>query len=210
MDHMPAHSTQDKALAHRSAFHRVWGGLGTLCTLVMVVIATLAVVVAVMSHFSPAGKYTVLGHPVLSVLSGSMSPTIKTGDLVYDRPVTLAEAEHLRVGQIITFRATAGKTFTHRIHAVQILDGSVVYQTKGDANNAPDQPLVAPSQVVGLYEGKVPFGGYVLNALHKPLAVMLLVAAPLLWLLATWLFALAKEGDAKPPAVPRREEVPVM
>lgn len=49
-----------------------------------------------------------------------------------------------------------------------------------------------------------------LNALHKPLAIMLLVAAPLLWLLSTWLFALAKEDEAKPPAVLKPEEVPVM
>lgn len=117
MDHMPADSVENKALGRRSVGRRLWDGLGTFFTLVAVIIATLAVVVAVMSHFSPAGKYNVFGHPVLSVLSGSMSPTIKTGDLVYDNPVTLAEAAHLRVGQIITFRASAGKTFTHRIHA---------------------------------------------------------------------------------------------
>ena len=194
----------------RPIWSRVGSGLGTFATAVVVIVATLAVIISVASHLSPRGQYTVFGHPVLSVLSGSMSPVIKTGDLIYDGPITLAQAEHLHVGQIITFHATADKTFTHRIHALRTVNGLVAYQTKGDANNAPDQALVMPSQIVGLYEGKVPFGGYALNALHKPLSLFLLFLAPTLWLLSTWVFGLAKEADTKRPAAAEREEAALM
>lgn len=214
MDQLLVHAEEDATVSHPLPRPTLWGrlgsALGTLMTLVAVMIATLAVVIAVASHFSPPGQYTVFGHPVMSVLSGSMTPTIRTGDLIYDDHISLARAEHLRVGQIISFRATAEKTFTHRIHAVKTVGGSVFYQTKGDANNAPDQALVAPSQIVGLYQGKMPYGGYFLNALHTPFTLGLLLAAPLLWLLSTWLFDMARKADTKPPAVTKREGAAVM
>jgi signal peptidase len=162
-------------------------------------VATLAVVLAVASHLAPAGQYTVFGHPVLTVLSGSMDPTIRTGDLVYDDQLKPGQATNLRRGQIITFRASPGRpqTFTHRIDAVVDVDGTVAYRTKGDANATPDAALVAPSQVEGLYRGKIPYGGYLLNALHQPFSLLLLLSAPCLWLLSGWLFGLAREADEK-------------
>jgi signal peptidase len=196
----------------KSAFRRIWGAFGTLMTFVAVIFGTLFVVAAVASRFSPPNQYTVFGHPVMSVLSGSMGPTIKTGDLIYDDAISNTEAAHLRVGQVISFRQ--GKdVFTHRIHAIEKVDGSTAYQTKGDANGAPDQPLVVPSQIVGLYQAKVPYGGYILNALHKPFTLVLLLASPLLWLLSGWLFALAREADRRdqvPAALAGSQEVAVM
>ncbi len=194
----------------RSVWNCLWGVFSTLATFAAVIIGTLAVIVAVASHFSPPGQYTVFGHPVLSVLSGSMSPTIKTGDLVFDDPVSRSQAENLHAGQIITFRAVGTRTFTHRIHAVEAVNGSVFYQTKGDANNAPDQALVSPQQIVGLYSDKVPLGGYMLNALHKPAILMLLLTAPFLWLLSSWLLDLANEPERKAAAVLEREGAAVM
>jgi signal peptidase len=176
-------------------------------------VGSLAVVLAVASHLGPPGQYTVFGHPVLIVLSGSMTPAIRTGDLVYDDRVSLSQANHLEAGQVITFRPSAGQqTITHRIHAVVPMDGTIAYQTKGDANLTPDASPVAPSQVVGLYRGKIPYGGFLLNSLHRPFSLMLLLAAPCLWLLSGWLFALGRQaeedGDSQSPRR-RRKEAPM-
>jgi signal peptidase len=177
-------------------------------------VATLAVVIAIASHLSRPGQYTVFGHPVLTVMSGSMSPTIRTGDLVYDDTLGPVATDHLRAGEIITFRETPGsyQTITHRIHAVLRTDGSVAYQTKGDRNLAPDRVLVAPGQVVGLYRGRLPYGGYVLNSLHHPRSLALLLAAPFLWVLSGWFFGLAREterSDGEPSIAEGREEAPM-
>lgn len=202
---------QPGAGVRRGFVYRVVRGIGTLVTFLAVILGTLALVIAIASHLSPAGEYTVFGHPVMSVLSGSMSPSIKTGDLVFDSPLSHSQAQHLGVGQIISFHS-GGRVFTHRIHAVEGVGGAVAYQTKGDRNNAPDQALVLPSQIVGLYHSKVPFGGYILAALHKPVALVLLLASPLLWLLSGWLYALAKEADRRDqvPALAGETEVAVM
>jgi signal peptidase len=166
---------------------------------VAVVIGTLAVVLALASHFGAEGKYTVFGHPVLIVVSGSMSPTIRTGDLIYDDRVSAGEAAHLRAGQIITFHPTPGssETFTHRIRAVVRVHGQVEYQTRGDANPTPDVSPVPASQVIGVYQGKVPYGGYVLNSLHKPVTLALVLLSPVLWFLSNFFFQMAREADGR-------------
>lgn len=194
---------------HKSVPRRIWSGVGTFMTVIAVVVGTLALVLAIASRFSGSGGYGFFGHPVMSVLSGSMSPTIKTGDLVIDDPLSGAQASHLHVGQIISFRAGDGAIFTHRIHTIVHENGAVAYQTKGDANNAPDAIFVSPSQIIGLYSGKVPDGGYILNALHKPTTLILLIASPLLWLLSSWLYGLAREADKRDqgPALAGKKEV---
>jgi signal peptidase I len=155
-------------------------------------------VVAVATHFSRNGEYTAFGHPVLTVISGSMTPVIRTGDLIVDNPVTPEQASSLQPGQIISVREAPGsqKIITHRIVAVKVGHGTVSYVTKGDANNAPDSTLRPAPDVVGVFRFAVPRGGYVLAALHRPLVLGLLLASPLLLLLAGPLFQLARRMDA--------------
>jgi len=172
--------------------------ISTLAGIILAAVALLAIVVAVSSHFSTDGQLGILGHPVMSVLSGSMAPVIRTGDLVVDDKLTPAQAANLHPGQIISFRAAAGsrQIFTHRIAAVEQLPGGVVgYVTKGDANDSRDGPVTPSTNVVGLYESKVPAGGYVVNALHRPLVLGLILASPILWLLSEPLWKWAREAD---------------
>ena len=187
-----------------SLVRRALNALGTLMSVVVAVVGALALVLAVATHFAPAGSLTVAGHPMLVVLSGSMSPAIDTGDMIIDEKVSADTAAHLRVGQIISFQPANGNgtPITHRIHQVISAGAEVTYITKGDANSTADVTPVLPAQVVGLYDAKIPAGGYVMNALHQPLTLGLLLAAPLLWLISGMFFAWAKEID-EPAEEPR-------
>jgi signal peptidase I len=160
--------------------------ISTVLAVVFTVVVMLAAVLSVASHLSARNQYTVFGHPVLSVLSGSMSPAIHTGDLIVDDEVNAAQAKSLHVGQIITFRSPtdADKFFTHRIYAVHTNAQGVSYVTKGDANNAPDAVAVPASNVIGVYNTKIRFGGYMLSVLHDPIVLALLIGAVLLWVVA--------------------------
>jgi signal peptidase I len=174
-------------------------------------VALLAAVVAVGSHLSGDGQVRLVGHPVMSVLSGSMAPTIRTGDLIVDTKVTPSQAANLRVGQIITFRAEAGspKIFTHRIAAVEPAPGGgVAYVTKGDANDSRDGPVTPPANVVGLYHSRIPYGGFVLNALHRPVVFGLLLAAALLWLVSEPLWRWARDPGRPDRPVETKEDDP--
>ncbi len=184
--------------ASPSAARRGLRVLSMIATALVSVIAALTIVLAVVSHLSPKGQYTVFGHPVMTVLSGSMTPVIRTGDLVVDDPVTAAQAQHLQVGQIVSFREAPGSTaiITHRIVAVSDQDGQVSYVTKGDANNAADTTPRPASDVVGVFSYDIPRGGYLLAGLHRPLVLGLLAASLVLGFSAGPLFRLAaRTGD---------------
>jgi signal peptidase len=180
-----------------SAWRYFVGVVSTLVAILLVMVACVAIVLAVATHFSPKGQYTVFGHPVMIVLSGSMSPVIRTGDLIIDNPVTAAQAERLKVGQIVSFREAPGSQTidTHRIAGIEHSGGTVSYITKGDANNAPDTAPRPSSDVIGVFSTAIPRGGYLLNALHKPLTLLLILVSPVLWFLAGPLYKWAGEMD---------------
>ncbi len=154
---------------------------------VVIVLVVLALFLALSLRHGANGATTLFGRPIYSVDSGSMAPTFNTGDLIIDNTISAAAAAHLRKGQIITFQATpavgtsSGLVITHRIYSVatgRLVDGvpTIEYRTKGDANNAPDVGLVAPTAVLGLYQGeRIPFGGYVLSTLHQPITFVFLI-----------------------------------
>jgi signal peptidase len=160
---------------------------------------------AVLARSDDAGVSRVAGHPVLTVLSNSMTPTFRAGDLLIDRPAT-GPASQLAVGDVITFRAASGAgLITHRIVSIEAERATgVAYRTQGDANNAPDSELVSPDQVVGIYTRRIPYAGYALHAAHTQTGLFLLFAIPALLVLApafkTWWRA---SGDAgSPPGAP--------
>ena len=75
-------------------------------------------------------------HPILS---GSMEPALKVGEVILTKPVKLEEIE---IGDIITFR-TGEQTVTHRVVNIIEIDEKPYFQTKGDANEEPDSNLVS-------------------------------------------------------------------
>jgi signal peptidase len=164
--------------------------------IVVIVLVVIAIFLAVFLRHGAGGQTTFLGRPVYSVASGSMTPTFDTGDLILDKAISTTTAEHLHKGQIITFEtsATAGAAgsssslvITHRIYAVvkgPTVGGiqTVEYRTKGDANASPDLTLVLPSAIQGLYQERIPFGGYVLSSLHQPITFVILILIPVAYL----------------------------
>ncbi|WP_165847763.1 signal peptidase I [Ammonifex thiophilus] len=81
------------------------------------------------------------------ILSDSMQPGIKKGDIVLIKKVKDAERE-IRLGDIVQFRVEQNY-ITHRIIEIREIKGVKLYTTKGDANRAPDPELVHPEQVKG-------------------------------------------------------------
>lgn len=96
----------------------------------------------------------VTGWDAVMVTSGSMSPTLRPGDVLFidDHPEELAGQQ-----TIITFRSSDGELVTHRIFATD--EASNSYVTKGDANPTPDTELVSVDDVVGISWLVVPYLG---------------------------------------------------
>ena len=191
---LPADSKPGQVRSPRRWYLRA---LTTTVTVLIALVAVLTITIAIGSRTSADGQRMVFGQPVMTIISGSMTPTIAVGDIVVDAPVTAAQASHLHVGQIISFRAAPGSPefITHRIVAVRVQDGAVSYITKGDANNSADSTPRPASDVIGLYRFAIPRGGYVLVAMHTPRVLVMLLASALLWIVAGLSFWIAARPE---------------
>jgi signal peptidase len=137
--------------------------------LLSAVLVAAVVVLAVASAVVPR----LVGGVPLTVLSGSMEPTLSPGDLVVVRPVDPAA---LQVGDVVTFQPHPGDPalVTHRVTAISAVDGEVsALMTRGDANLVPDD-LVLPQQVQGRVLYSVPLVGHLT---HHPWARTAAIAA---------------------------------
>ena len=116
----------------------------------------------------------------LTVMSGSMEPTISTGDVVVTQPVDAAAA---RPGSVITFRdpTNDGRLVTHRLQR-RAADGSsqLSMTTRGDANNASEQWSIPPDGRVGVVRYRIPRIGIALVPISSPVGRVALLGVPLL------------------------------
>ncbi|MUN63933.1 signal peptidase I [Kocuria sediminis] len=126
----------------------------------------------------------VLGWVPLTVLSGSMEPTVPTGSQVVVEPLEgEADAARLSTGDVVTFmpRPDDDTLVTHRIVAVAVDgEGRRSFTTQGDANAAPDAEPVTATQLRGLVKYHVPWAGHaatLLDAEQKRGGVVLVAAA---------------------------------
>lgn len=114
---------------------------------------------------------------ILIVQSGSMEPAIHTGSIVLVMP-----ARDYRANDIITFSDSPNSQTptTHRIVEIKNDNSQIAFVTKGDANNAADRKEVAPDKVIGKVRLSVPFAGYVIDFVKKPLGFILVIIIPAL------------------------------
>ncbi len=89
------------------------------------------------------------------VLSGSMQPTVRAGDVVLFAP---AAGRDLLPGQVILFPdpSRPQRLLTHRVE--EVLSGGS-YRTRGDANDAADSTPVRGEDVAGVARLLVPLAG---------------------------------------------------
>ena len=118
-----------------------------------------------------------LGVGATVVLSGSMEPTLSTGDLLI-----IAKQDSYQVDDVVVFQANR-MAVVHRIvelyeKSVQGEDGEEIQQmaiTQGDANNTPDDPIQV-SQIKGTVVFRLPIVGYLINMIKTPIGTILILA----------------------------------
>jgi len=119
----------------------------------------------------------------LTVLTGSMEPGIKPGDIVVTRGIDASNNSNLSIGDVIAFLPYPDDptVVTHRIVGITVKDGESFYVTKGDNNNDVDPwgPVVA-SHVRGEAMYVVPKLGYVKQWFGAHAGVSVTVAGVLL------------------------------
>lgn len=147
-----------------------------LCIVFVPVILVNAALIAG-SFLHPDELPGVFGVKPAVVLSGSMEPTIQTGDLI---AVTDCDPTALHEGDVVCY-LSSGKAITHRIASVTTgEDGQLRYVTQGDANNAADRLPVTVDQVQGVWSGmRLPGAGNAILFMQTPAGMVLFIVCPL-------------------------------
>lgn len=114
-------------------------------------------------------------YKLYSVMSGSMSPTIKTGAMVLVKP-----ADNYQNGDIITFHSGTRKldVTTHRINSIEIVNGQTEITTKGDANEDSDFTKITQDKVIGKVIGNISYIGYLLGYIKTLPGLLIIIIIP--------------------------------
>ncbi len=115
---------------------------------------------------------SIFGFKPFIVLSGSMETEIHKGDMIITKIVDPAS---LGVDDVIAFRDAEDTVTTHRIIDVVVEEGQTYFITKGDNNSTQDRNLVELSDVEGLYIGRIPGIGSMMNSLSEPTTIIIVV-----------------------------------
>jgi signal peptidase len=143
------------------------------------------------------------GHRSLTVLSGSMEPTLETGSIVVDEMIHPTEA---RIGDIVTFSdpAQPDRLITHRLRRARVEGDTAHMVTKGDANDAPERWDVRVDGEIGRVMFHVPMLGRVrelIGTRQGYVVLMLAILALSAWVL-TDIWRRPARSDVEPAASP--------
>lgn len=120
------------------------------------------------------------GFTPLTVQSDSMAPTFDENDLIF---IQQCDPSSLQVGDIVTFHAIIDNQYalnTHRIIAINEVNGLNSYTTKGDNNELADQHVIADGDIVGKYVFKIPYLGKVIDFLSSTWGFLIVIVVPML------------------------------
>ena len=146
-------------------------GCMLLCNLTIIIKGTV----------SPERPPSIFGVTPMVVLSGSMSGTqeghVEIGDLVF---IGSTDPDKVEVGDVVAYM-NGSTAVTHRVTAIEESgDGSRLFTTKGDANNAEDTSKVTEAQLIGVYWGRIPKLGDFALFLQQPIGMLLFAGVPLM------------------------------
>ena len=146
--------------------------------LVYVVLA-LFVFVVVLQRFSD-NKISFFNYRMFTVISESMAPKYKVGDILVSKEVNPSK---IKVGDVISYKGTSGsfqgKIITHQVTEInKNSSGKYVFHAKGLANIIED-PLVYEEQLYGVVVYKTKILSLIYKIIATPVGFILFVLIPI-------------------------------
>lgn len=159
--------------------------ISSLLCILLVPVIIINLILIIQGFINPNELPGIAGVKPAVVLSGSMDPTIKAGDLILIHKVNPAD---LKNGDVICYLSSGGAV-THRIISIEAnQEGRSQFITQGDANNTEDSLPVTEDQIQGIWKGQrfKDVGNFILFIQTTP-GMILFILCPLV-LLFLWDF----------------------
>ncbi|NTU46371.1 signal peptidase I [Candidatus Roizmanbacteria bacterium] len=140
--------------------------------------------------FTVASNQGVLGgYRSFVVQSGSMEPTIMTGDIV----LIQSQSQYMK-NDVVTFKNEEGRIVTHRILKADLSKTPQVFTTKGDANAVEDANTITQDSILGKVQFVAPKLGYFVSYARSPMGVVIFIVVPALILILSEVISLFKHA----------------
>ena len=121
----------------------------------------------------PSETPSFLGIKTYVIISGSMEPNIKIGDIVITKSIKNKE-ESIKVGDIISYRK-GQNVITHRITNIEKDENGILrIATKGDNNNTEDSERILINNIDGKVITIIPKIGYITLILKDKVLIILI------------------------------------
>ena len=144
-----------------------------------VLIVCLALLIVMMLYTRIKGEVpSVFGYSILRVSSGSMEPELMVGDVILDKNID--DVQSIRIDDIVTYKGsgeTDGLLITHKVIKAPYKadDGTYYLQTKGIANEIPDNEI-SVDRVVSVMVCKIPQLDALYNLFLSPCGLVIFIA----------------------------------
>lgn len=116
----------------------------------------------------------------LIVLTDSMYPEIKSGDIIICKTI---DAEEIEVGDVISFYDPAGNgtsVVTHKVVEIIDVDGKLSFRTRGTNNNTDDRLPVPADKIIAEYTGiRIPAAGNIAIFMQSTAGLIICVIVPI-------------------------------
>lgn len=165
--------------------HKVLTVIGALLCVILIPILVINITLIVKSYTNKDEVPKIGGYAPLIVLTGSMEPNIKSGDLIIVKQI---DGSGVKEKDVIAFFDPDGNgtsILTHRVNEVYEEDGTLYFRTQGDANNAEDRLPVSEDKLVGIYtDVRIVGAGNVAMFMQTTAGLVVCVVVPLVLLIA--------------------------
>jgi len=174
-------NNQNQPTKNQDRLHKVLTVLGTVLCVILIPILIVNCTLLVKSFIHKDEVPDFGGTLPLIVLTDSMYPNIKSGDLIICRTI---EAADVQKGDVISFYDPAGNgttVVTHKVIEIIEKDGVRSFRTQGINNNTADRLAVPAEKVIARYTGiRVPFAGNIAIFMQSTAGLIVCVVLPIL------------------------------
>ena len=162
----------EEAIIKRKQKAQAFKKVITITTYILIILLlTYNISLIIQAVVNPSKTPSFFGIKTYSIISGSMEPTIHTGDIVIAKETN---KENLQIGDIISFRL-GQSVVTHRIIGIEETENGEVYTTKGDKNNTEDKVEIKIDLIEGKVIGRIPFMGKIAKLLHGNISIIVII-----------------------------------
>ena len=148
--------------------------------------------ITVLAIYLLSSNFDILGgYKPFLVQSGSMEPSIMTGDII-----VIQKRGIYFINDVVTFQTNTDRVVTHRI--IEVEKGKEnKYSTKGDANRSGDEDLITDQQIIGKVVLVIPKLGYFVAFSKSRRGLIFLLVIPAVVLILDELIKIKKHAKAR-------------